>query len=150
MADDTTIDTLNGLIATCKDGEKGFRDASEKAHAVNLRALFADYSADCARAATELQDCVKMLGGSAETEGSAAGALHRGWMNLKASMTSADDRALLEECERGEDHAKARYAAAMNTKVTPEVRGLLDRQYQGTLRHHDRIRDLRNREKASA
>ena len=150
MANDTMIDTLNDLIATSKDGEQGFLVASKHAHSVTLRALFADFSADCRRAAAELQDCVAALGGTATTSGTTAGALHRGWMNLRTSVTSADDLALLQECERGEDHAKACYAAAMNTKIAPAVRTLLERQSQGALRHHDRIRDLRNREKASA
>ena len=82
--------------------------------------------------------------------GTAVGALHRGWVNLKASLNSDDDLMLLEECERGEDHAKAAYSKAMATTLTPTVQTLLKRQWDGTVVHHDRIRDLRNRGRAAA
>lgn len=145
-----TIDLLNNLIETAKDGEKGFREAAKHAHAVDLRTVFADYSSSCGRSASELQQCVQMLGGKPETSGTVAGALHRGWMNLKTSVTSADDLALLEECERGEDHAKAQYSKAIKRDVPAEVRAVIEKQYQGALRNHDRIRDLRNRERQAA
>ena len=58
-----TIATLNSLIETTRDGEKGFHDAARHAHAPELRNLMSSYAADCARSATELQDCVSGLGG---------------------------------------------------------------------------------------
>lgn len=145
-----TIATLNSLIETTRDGEKGFHDAARHAHAPELRNLMSSYAADCARSATELQDCVRSLGGKAETSGTAIGALHRGWINLKASLSNDDDLMLLEECERGEDHAKAEYLKAMKETLSPNVRTLLLRQSEGTKAHHDRIRDLRNRGRADA
>jgi len=145
-----TIDTLNGLIETTKDGEIGFRQAADHAHAPDLRKLLNGYSADCARSAGELQQCVIGLGGKAETGGTAVGALHRGWVNLKASMTTDDDLMLLEECERGEDHAKAAYGKALKTPMTDSLRSLLKRHWDGTVAHHDQIRDLRNRGRAAA
>ncbi len=144
-----TITILNSLIETSKDGEKGFSNAAGHAHAPDLRMLLSGYSADCARSAVELQDCVKGLGGQAETSGTAVGALHRGWVNLKASLSNDDDLMLLEECERGEDHAKAEYIKAMKSELTPSVQSLLKRQCDGTMLHHDRIRDLRNRGRAA-
>ncbi len=145
-----TLSVLNGLIETTKDGEKGFTEAAKRAHAPHLRSLFTEFATECARGATELQGCVNLLGGSAETSGTLTAALHRGWMTLKTSLTADDDLALLEECERGEDHAKASYSKALKAELTPQIRTLLQRQYEGTVRHHDRIRDLRNRAKEAA
>lgn len=145
-----TIATLNGLIETTKDGEIGFRQAAKHAHAVDLRTLLNGYSDDCARSAGELQQCVTGLGGQPETGGTTVGALHRGWVNIKASLTSDDDLMLLEECERGEDHAKSEYSKAMKAPMAANIRSLLKRHWDGTVVHHDRIRDLRNRGRAAA
>lgn len=139
-----TISVLNDLIETSKDGQKGFTAAAGHAHAPELRTLLESYAADCEKSAAELQACVINLGGTPETSGTAVGALHRGWLNLKASVSSDDDLALLEECERGEDHAKAEYVKAMQAPMSGEVRDLLQRQCDGAKVHHDRIRELRN------
>lgn len=146
MKNQNAISMVNNLIETSKDGEKGFLTAAQHAKAPQLKSLLTEYSAECARSVRELQECVTMLGGKAETTGTATAAVHRGWMNLKASVSENDDAAILDECERGEDHAKAQYSKALKAAdLSPDVRSLLQRQYEGTLRHHDRIRDLRNR-----
>jgi len=144
-----TISLLNNLIETSKDGQKGFSKAAGHAHAPELRTLLESYAQDCARSAAELQACVTRLGGEPESGGTAVGALHRGWLNLKASMSNDDDLMLLEECERGEDHAKAAYVKAMQAPMSGEIQNLLQRQCDGTKAHHDRIRDLRNQYRAA-
>ncbi len=72
------------------------------------------------------------------------GAAHRGWVSLKNVMSSRDNRAILEECEKGEDYAKARYAEALTRSLPGELRALVEQQYKGVVENHDRVRDLRN------
>ena len=38
------ISTINGLIETLKDGQKGFREASEAVKDSHLKALFSEFS----------------------------------------------------------------------------------------------------------
>src|SRR5690349_11429288 len=106
MADNTTS-ILNDLIETSKDGEKGFRAAAEDTKNPELQALFLRHAEECGTGAVELQQLVSRLGGKPEHAGSVAGAVHRGWLNLKAAVSGRTDLAILEECERGEDVAKA-------------------------------------------
>ncbi|WP_407691552.1 PA2169 family four-helix-bundle protein [Robbsia andropogonis] len=147
---DKTVNTiLNDLIEVSKDGEQGFRQAASGAHDSQLKALFSECAADCARAATELQGVVTLHGGKPESSGSVAGALHRGWMQIKAAAGSNDDTAILEEVERGEDSAKTHYRKALDRDLPADVRALVERQYQGVVQHHDQIRDLRNQWRAS-
>jgi uncharacterized protein (TIGR02284 family) len=54
------------------------------------------------------------------------------------------ERAVLAECERGEDAAKAAYEAALQKSLPADVRTLVERQYQGVKANHDRVRNLRN------
>jgi uncharacterized protein (TIGR02284 family) len=65
-------------------------------------------------------------------------------MDLKTKLASRDSLAVLEEVERGEDYAKARYAQALKADLPPKVREVVQRQHQGAVANHDRVRDLRN------
>ncbi|MDB5998551.1 MAG: hypothetical protein JWP52_250 [Rhizobacter sp.] len=145
MDNKDVVDTLNDLIEVSKDGQKGFQASAEQAKDTELKALFTQRAAECGQAASELQSQVSQYGGSPETGGSMAGAMHRGWVALKGSMSSMTDHAVLEECERGEDHALARYRAAMKEELPPTLRTLVERQMQGVQRNHDQIKALRDR-----
>ena len=143
--------TLNNLIETSKDGEQGFRTSAENAQNAELKQLFMRRAEDCARGAAELQAIVARLGEEPEDSGSVAGAIHRGWVNLKAAVANRDDLAILEECERGEDVAKAAYRSALEkTDLPAEIRTVVQKQYDGVLRNHDEVRNLRDRYKATA
>ena len=57
--------------------------------------------------------------------------------------------AILEECERGEDVAKARYKKALDVELPIDIRGVVQLQYNGVVKNHDQIRDLRDRYRSS-
>lgn len=150
MAQNDVVDVLNDLIHTAEDGEKGFHEAAKIAQDARLILLFEECSRDCHGAVIALQAKVSALGGAPEHRGSVAGVAHRGWIRAKSAM-SDNDITVLEEVERGEDHAKAAYTRALNTSNLPaDVRALVQKQHEGTLRNHDRIRTLRNRYRAQA
>jgi uncharacterized protein (TIGR02284 family) len=138
------ISTLNDLIETSRDGEKGFALAAKDAKDPSLANIFREGEKSCREGALELQQQVRALGGNPDDTGSVTGAVHRGWVSVKTAATSRDDKAILEEVERGEDYAKARYGAALKTNLPEGVRQVVERQYQGAVKNHDRIRDLRN------
>ena len=148
MSDNITS-ILNDLIETSKDGEKGFRAAAEDTKTTELEALFLRRAGDCAAGASELQQVVTRLGGKPEDSGTVAGAVHRGWVNLKAAVSSRTDLAILEECERGEDVAKASYTKALKEALPEEIRVVVQRQYEGVVSNHDQIRNLRDRYRAT-
>lgn len=142
-------DVLNDLLESCRDGEYGFRTSAENADAADLKALFMRHSSECAAAARELEAEIRGLGREPASGGTVAGALHRGWVSVKTALTSQDDKAVLEECERGEDAAVARYRKALKQPLPPAIRAVVERQAQGAQRNHDEVRDLRNRYRAA-
>ena len=148
MAEDTR--SLNELIETCKDGEQGFIRAAEDVKETTLKKVFTEGAGRCRSGASELQTLVRNMGGTPEEDGSVKGAIHRGWMDLKTKFTSRDSVAVLEEVERGEDYAKARYAQALKADLPPNIRAVLQRHYDGAVANHDRVRDLRNEYRALA
>jgi uncharacterized protein (TIGR02284 family) len=150
MDNDDIISELNDLIETCEDGVKGFRTAADAIKSAEAKSVFNTRIQLIERAETELKAEVRRLGGDPEDRGSATGALHRGWLNLKAAVTGSDDDAILSECERGEDAAVGRYEDALKKDLPPEVRSLVERQYQGTLQNRDRVRALHRRLKEAS
>ena len=92
----------------------------------------------------ELQTLVRELGGDPENSGSIAGALHRGWMNIKTAITGKDEHAVLNEAERGEDVAKKAYKDALETALPANVLEVVQRQYMAVQVSHDQVKSLRD------
>ena len=148
MASKDVISILNDLIETSKDGENGFLEAARLVRDPDLKVLLQRFSEECGNAAKELQECAISAGGYTDNTGSTAAAVHRQWMDLKAKATPNDEKAVLQECERGEDHAKAVYEKAMRSNIPEPIKSVVKKQYNGTIEHHNRIRALRDQYEA--
>lgn len=144
-----TVKVLNQLIETSEDGMKGFKEAADKASDPTLKTIFSDRAAACSAGITELQGVVTSLGGEPQQSGTAAGAAHRGWAKVKSAVADTN-LAMLEEVERGEDHAKAVYTKALKAELPAQVRVVIEKQFAGVKANHDRVRDLRNQYKSAA
>ena len=143
------VSLVNELIETSRDGEKGFAKSAEEISEPQIKSLFLQRSQYCGTAARELEEKVKALGGKVDEGGSVSGAMHRGWVNIKASVTGHDTAAILDETERGEDYAMRVYEKALEEDELPaDLRQLIERQYQGVVENHDAVRDLRDTYKA--
>lgn len=137
---------LNSLIETCKDGQEGFRAAAENVKNADFKALFTELSIQRQQFVSELQSLVRRLGEKEETTGSVAGALHRGWIDLKAALSSGDEHAILAECERGEDSAVAEYREALAQDELPVIaHKVIEQQSMAVQASHNRVRELRDR-----
>jgi uncharacterized protein (TIGR02284 family) len=141
-----TISTLNKLIATCKDGQEGFRLAAEAiSNDEDLKGLLFSCSLQRSQFAGELQNQLITLGEpDPEQTGHVAGALHRGWVGLKSIVTLRDNHAILAECERGEDLAVAAYRKAVESSLPSPLIDIVNTQFQEVLSTHNTIRDLRD------
>lgn len=147
---DDVVDALNDLAECCKDGEYGFRACAEQAKRSDLKSIFLQRADDCRNAAQELYQQIRSLGGDVDEGGSAAGAMHRGWVAVKATLSTYDDKAVLEECERGEDNAMARYRKALKQPLPAGIKLIVERQMQGVQRNHDQIKMLRDQFRAQS
>jgi len=140
---------LNNLIETLKDGEEGFKQAAEAVSDPKLKSLFRDYSQQRSRFAAALQSEARRHGETEpETNSSATGALHRGWINLKSAITGGGEHAVLAECERGEDSAVEEYKKALEDSLAPSAQEIVSRQFTEIKAAHDRIRSLRDAKKS--
>jgi uncharacterized protein (TIGR02284 family) len=136
---------IDDLIETLKDGQEGFKQAAEGVKDPQLKAVFDEYSQQRARFAVELRSKAQSADErESEISGSAAGALHRGWINLKSALTRGDDHAILAECERGEDSAVEEFRKALNNGLSAPVQEMVSRQFVQIKEAHDRVKSLRD------
>lgn len=138
------ISVLNDLIETCKDGEQGFRTAAEKAKDSSLKSLFSKYASQRAGYVTELTSAVQSLGGDPATSGHVAATLHRGWINLKEALSKDEDKALIFECEAGEDAAIKNYKDALSKSLPANILSLVQKHFSGVQEAHGVIRDMKH------
>jgi len=144
MTRDETLDLLNELVRISKDGEQGYLTAAENIHNSELETMFRGYAKQRAEFARELQAEVERLDGKPAESGNLGGAVHRGWMNLKAGLSGGDPGALIAACESGEDSALAAYDRAANaTTITGKPKALIDKQFQQVKETHTRLARLR-------
>jgi len=123
------ISTINSLIETLKDGQEGFKQAADAVKDPQLRSLFHDYSQQRSRFAGELQSQARSLGES-EPE--------------KTSSATGDAKAILAECERGEDSAINEFRKTMEDDLSSPLREVVSRQYREIQGAHDRVKQLRD------
>lgn len=139
------ISTLNSLIETLKDGQEGFKQSAEGVDDSQLKTTFDQLSLQRSKFAGELQNEVVKLGEpDPEDSSSAAGAMHRTWINIKSAVTSRDRHAILAEAERGEDSAVAAYKDAMQKDLPAPIREIVSRQQTEVKAAHDKVRNLRD------
>src|SRR5262245_24778186 len=127
---DKAVKVLNDLLEISKDGEEGFERAAAEVEDASVKTTLVQCAASCRSGAQQLATEVRRLGGDPDKRGTVAGAMHRGWVAAKGAVTGHDTKAVLNECERGEDYAKGRYKKALEVDELPsDVRSLIQHQY---------------------
>jgi uncharacterized protein (TIGR02284 family) len=145
MTDDRLIAMLNDLIEASKDGERGFALAGRDNKEPELAGVFSDGETASRAAASELQDQVRLLGGTAEQGGSMGAAVRRSWMSVREMVRPRDGATIVEECERGERYVRGRYAEALQLDLPGSIRSIVERHHRAIAEGHYRVLDLRNR-----
>ncbi|GAC1368064.1 MAG: PA2169 family four-helix-bundle protein [Hymenobacter sp.] len=147
MEDKATTALLNEKVETLKDGQKGYADAMTDVEDAKLKETFKKYAAQRAGYVTEIEDQMFKLDLHPKTnEGSSVtGTVHRAWIDLKSALTSKDNKAVLNECERGEDYAVKAYQTALKAQDLPSnLKSVIEKQYQGVQEAHNTIKSLRD------
>lgn len=120
----------------------GFWTAAEHVQDAGLKSMFQSIARRRGQFAEELKQEVQRLGGAPEEGGSVAGAVHRGWMDVKSAVTGRDDVSIIAETERGENIAVAAYEAALHAPLPPPTESIVRRQYTHVKETHDRVSAL--------
>jgi uncharacterized protein (TIGR02284 family) len=140
------VKVLNSLIETTLDSANGYKEAAENATASQYKSMFSDRSIRRDALVRELQQEVRSFGGDPENDQSILGKAHNKFVDLKNALTGgADDKAVINEVERGEDVIKAKYAAAINDdELPPSARELINRAYGEIKADHDEVSRIKH------
>ena len=139
------ITTLNTLIATTIDSVTGYEDSAQNVENDRLRQIFRERADERQRVVEELRSAVRRLGGDPEDSGSFLGKTHQRFEDLKAAITGRDEKAIVNEVERGEDYLKEKFETALESgELTGEARQVVERAYQSVRSGHDQISQLKH------
>jgi uncharacterized protein (TIGR02284 family) len=143
-AEEQAAGKVNNLLEILHDGASGFKSAAEKVQDPNFRSKFQEFSRQREQFIAELKPMVASRGETPESHGSMSGATHRAWLGLRTAL-GAGDKAIVNECERGEDAAVDAYQKILDgNSITPEFRSVLSRQYQAVKAAHDRVSEWKH------
>jgi len=139
-----TEQVLLEVIEVLQDGQKGFAEIGEHLKDDQLKKYFLAESLKRASFRGDLENVLHREGvADVKQGGSASGALHRTWAELKSKL-GGGDHALLESAEQGEDEAKKKYKEALDQELPLPVRELLSTQQAHILTSHDYVKRHRD------
>jgi uncharacterized protein (TIGR02284 family) len=92
----------------------------------------------------ELEGLAAIYGDRLDEDGSAAAALHRGWMALKDALAGSSAHGVLDAAEQGEDHAVSEYRGALDSDLSMELAVVVRRQLGDITAVHDEVKRLRD------
>ena len=139
------ISTLNTLIATTIDSITGYEDSARNIENERFREIFRQRADERQRVVEDLRSEVRRLGGDPEDSGSFLGKAHQRFEDLKAAISGRDEKAIINEVERGEDYLKEKWQAALQSgDLHGESHDLVERCYQSVKAGHDQISQLKH------
>ena len=145
------ISTLNTLIATTIDSITGYEDSAQNIENARFAQIFRERANERQRVVEELRNEVRRLGGNPEDDGSFLGKAHQRFEDLKVAITGRDEKAIVNEVERGEDYLKAKFESALNDgHLSGEARAAVERCYQSVREGHDQMSHLKHGMEASS
>ena len=140
-----TISTLNTLIATTIDSITGYEDSAQNIDNERFREIFRQRANERQDVVEQLRAEVRRLGGNPEDDGSFMGKAHQRFEDLKAAVTGRDEKAIINEVERGEDYLKSKFEAALNgNTLSGDSRSVVERCYQSVRSGHDQMSQLKH------
>ena len=145
------INTLNGLIETTIDSVTGYEDSARNIENERFRQIFRERADERQKVAEDLRSEVRRLGGDPEESGSFLGKAHQRFEDLKAAITGRDEKAIINEVERGEDYLKGKFMAALKSdELDADCRALVERAFDSVRAGHDQVSQIKHQMEASA
>jgi uncharacterized protein (TIGR02284 family) len=140
MSNSADFETIAQLLA---DSQKGYSEAAEIADDPQVKQMFAERAQQRAALMQELDTAVPGVRSRDHDEGTASGAAHRVFINLRR-LVQDDTRVALAEVERGEGTFLETLQDAVNdTSLTSQQRAIVGRLIEQVSADHDRFASMK-------
>jgi uncharacterized protein (TIGR02284 family) len=144
------VATLNSLIATTIDSIDGYQESAKATEDMRLKDMFETLATDRRQAVEDMRARVTALGGNPEDDGTVLAAAHRKFVDLKSMVTGRDDKAIVNEVERGEDHIKSKFESAIaDDEISSDTRAIITKAFESVRRGHDAMSQMKHSMEAS-
>lgn len=145
-----TVSVLNDLLKITNDRIEGFSKVEDKVWD-HYPALRGDYDQMVSQSLTmknELSDLITERGGTPDNSGSAAGAIHRAWIDVKNTFAGDNADATLGNVVYGENAAINAYQNAIDSgDLCPESSKVVLEQLHQLKSSHDKFQNLEDLKK---
>ena len=133
------------VIEVLHDGERGFQSLSKELKDSAAKSFFQQEATTRATFASDLESALSAeTGKSIQEGGTASGAVHRTWGELKGKL-GGSDHTLLDTAEQGEDVAKKAYEEALKVSGIPaSITSILRKQQPHIQQSHDKVKAMRD------
>ena len=142
-----TAEIVNDLIKINNDRIEGYKTAMKETTGTDgdLKSTFSDMVSQSVRYKQELSGLVKQLGEQPEQGTRTDGKIYRAWMDIKATFSGHSRKAVLENCEFGEDAALKAYKTALESdEIAADARAVLLQQQMDLKSSHNLIKSMRD------
>lgn len=144
MDNSKDVAVLNTLLSTVYDSVKGYEESSRDVDSNQVQELFHQGAKERVEVAHMLRDAVTSMGGEPTDSPSMLGSAHQAFMKLREMVSAREDKAIIEEVERGEDYIKEKFETAIgNADLSPQALTVVQQAYTKVKMGHDRARDLK-------
>ena len=145
LPDEAVITLLRELMEISKDGEQGYKDASDDIKDKDMSIILFEFSVQRGEFVNKLRETIHRLGGATEFTGSVLGILHRRWMDVKFAVAGSDPSSVLSECLRGDKAALNKYEIQLDRVLPDNIRSVIENQYEIVKFNFDSVTKLQEK-----
>lgn len=123
------VSSLQDLLQKNYDAEAGYKQVMTKTDNEPLKNWLQQKALQRNTFATELDYQIRKHNAEPKASGTIKGDLHRGWINIKSTLSADTDEALMEECIRGEKASIKEYEDQLeNFNTDTEIQAIVQSQ----------------------
>lgn len=135
--------TLHELLHFVNDRVEGYKRAVEESQDDELKGYYKQLVSQSQQFAAKLNAYLRQQNGERETGTTLKGKLYRQWMDAKAALTGADEKAILGSNVYGEEWALKAYQDALDDHtLTGTMRLEVERQYAQSQKTYNKLKSL--------
>ena len=147
----STLSKIKSLHQINVDSIEGWKLAIDEIEHVELKSLFRDILTHREQQAAELASYLEAHGTDVDNDTSFLSGVHRWWIDAKESLSSKDNKAVVEEADRGEESILKKYDDLVGDEAVKAsaIHPILQRQHAQVDADHNKVHALKDRLQAA-